>query len=952
MVRYPFAIFPLVAVRALLGAVMPKFLSRLLRRTPDFSARLPRPRFLPRFAALVVSGTVLGLLAASFAGHPMDPPGWLDPFGAVVTHIRHVTAGVGVLFGKDADAAAVIGARIEFFVVAVAVIISLRWLKFWWLTVRPGPIEVAHLDEASTSVDIGSEQNTEQAALGAYVTMMLREKLSSVSVYLPTPTPGEAVGGGFLQTMRESSRESWWATTIEVISRIIPRSAYRVDGAILHRPGNKDSCGVSVRVTVLPRQRTVAGTVWAPTPEQAAERAARVVAAAILPLTRRCLASPWRHWHGRSLPVELLDDYEEASAFRQQRRYDEALGRYRSALGRDSLNPLIRLEMAQIQEQLGLYLDALATYNSALVLWSGSPERYNSWLHGRQVDGTGRHRFTAWQRLGRWRRYGNPFLARFRYATALAYFEKLTPQWIKLDATDPRSRERSRLRHMLVKTLAERYGPVWRDGDGGPRMLRHAGKSHAEELKTKLTDLTEKAQPDDGAAALEAKVELKRIFILMSRYELQQLVRDHRSWLGWVDDSELTTRSLKMAHDSWITLRLEVAARGRDEANESALAPGEAETLLGGLHRRIERATRSTSVWMDHYNAACVFGQALVLIGRDEQHRSFARAATKALFTGLESADSSHVSRQRSWILSEDADLRELRRCSEFQPFAAAIGSASGPVVLRPRRTQITELSEYSLRLVVECARTMESRWHADDGGDDGHAWWIVHQLTAAHRNWPDRLAAITYFRDRPAGAAPWQVALPDIATLDPPEADHVDAGHEHANFVETWSDALITQRNLCQIRAALWIRSHFFVDQANKSFTAAPGTAAGAQSWAALRQVVVTGRVPADNADIREEALRIINKANEALADRQKTAEQLTGPEFDWENQAWQWAEMQRVTYPNKSGPPDCRTTHALARAFAALALAYDAAIDGDSDQRIGDASMPLSEARRLIGT
>lgn len=922
---------------------MPRLVSRLLGRSPDFAARLPRPRFLPRFLAVVASGTVLVLIARSFAGHPTNLPSWLD---WLVTQIRHVTAGVPAVFGKDAEASSVIGARIEFFVVALAVIIALRSLVFWWLTMRPGPIQVSHLQDTTTD-----EASTDKVS--PYVTMALREKLSGVSVYLPTPTPGDAVGGGFLQTMRESTRDSWWASAIQFVSRIIPSSAYRVDGAVLRRPGADDSYGVSVRVTVLPRQRTVANTVWAATPEQAAACAARVVAAAVLPLTRRCLASPWRHWYGRSLPVELLEEYEAASACREQRRYDEALGHYQAALDRDSLNPLIRLEMAQLQEQLGLYLDALATYASALALWSGSPERYNSWLHGQQVDGTGRRRFTAWQRMRRWRRYGNPFPTRYRYALALAYFEKLVPQWVKPEANDPRSRERARLRHLLVKTLAERYGPVWRPDERAPNDRR----SKVDHLHVTLTDLTKQAQSEVPQVAWNARARLKRMFLAMSRYELQKLVRDHRSWLGWADDSDLTTRSLKLARDSWIDVRQAVAAHGLDD-NGTAPTNRTLDRLLTRLPAQIDRTTRSSTAWMDHYNAACVYGQALVLVRGTERHRTLARAAVKELFAGLESADTAQVSRQRSWILSEDADLRELRRYSEFQPFVAAIGPAGGTVVLRPRRTQIAELSEYQTRLLRECAHTMESRWQERNSrldvaelerqdwlDDDAHAWWRVHQLAIGHRNWPDRLAAIDYFRKRPAGASPWQVALPDIATFSPAEADRAGTDDRIAEEVDEWSDALIARGNLCEILVALWIRQHFRIDTAGRRFidtNASDDCVARAGRWRQLREVVAAGQASWAGPVCREDALSIIDTANATLSEKASVPRsRLQEPNVDWEALAWRWAEDQRLGYPNHGSELE-KPAAALARAFAALAIAYE---------KIGDTAMPLEEAQQLVG-
>jgi tetratricopeptide (TPR) repeat protein len=938
---------------------MPRFVSRLLRRSPDVSARLPRPRFWPRFVALLASVFVLVLLAAWFADHPWHPPGWLDPGGVigwVVQRIQYVFAGVGSLFDKDPTAAGVIGAHIEFFLVAFAAIVSLRWLTFWRLTARPGPIEVSDLATTATGAASGAEAATASDAerLSPYVTMMLREKLTSVSVYLPTPGPGDAVGGGFLQTMRESTRDSWWASVIEFVTRIIPRSAYRVDGAMLRRNGNDESYGVSVRVTVLPRQRTVANTVWGATPEEAAERAARVVGAAILPLTRRCLASPWRHWYGRTLPVELIEEYEEASAFREQRRYDEALGRYQAALDRDSLNPLIRLEMAQIQEQLGLYLDALANYDTALALWAGSPERYNSWLHGKPVEGTGRHPFTAWQRWQRWRRHGNPFPGRYRYALALAYFEKLAPQWVKPEGDDPRARERARLRHMLVKTLAERYGPVWRPNDEGrPHLVAQAGDSKAEHLRTTLETLTCDARSTDQDVARKARTKLKMIFLLMSRHELRQLVRDHSSWLGWAEDSDLTTRSLKLARDSWIDLRLTCAEHDLDE-DGAVPKIAEVKASLTGLSNRIERVTESSSLWMEHYNAACVYGQAMVLVRGDDMHRTYARAAVKELFAGLESADSSQVSRQRSWILSEDADLRELRTCSEFQRFAAAISSAGGPVVLRPRRTQIAELGEYQVRLLRECARTMEYRWTEwsaraqaatgleRDGwvDEDAYAWWMVHQLAVGYRNWPDRLEAIRYFRHRPSSDPSWQVALPDLATFIPPEVDRADAGHELAARVEDWSNDFIKRGNLCQILVALWIRENFRSEPTPRRFThvAAP-TADDCPTrvgrWQELSRYVALGQAATKKPGDPEEAKAIVKKANDTLGG------ELPSSTVDWEEPAWRWAERQRAAYPCRESGLTGAPALALARAFAALSIAYEG---------VGDAATPLAHARRLI--
>jgi hypothetical protein len=226
----------------------------------------------------------------------------------------------------------------------------------------------------------------------------------------------------------------------------------------------------------------------------------------------------------------------------------------------------------------------------------------------------------------------------------------------------------------------------------------------------------------------------------------------------------------------------------------------------------------------------------------------------------------------------------------------------------------------------------MEARWHVRQGDDvwdeeDGHAWWQVHQLAVGHRHWPDRLAAITYFRDRPDGSPKWDVALPDIATFSPPDADRED------DRVDTWARDLIRRDNLCEILVAVWIRSHFRLDAAARKFRCNPMDSP--LRWLELRELVTRAQaVRKHDAALLDGARRIIEKANEVLA-------QPPPDVTSWEDQAWHWAEEQRLSHPHDASPMAETTRYALARVYAALALAYAG---------VGDPGLALKEAHALL--
>jgi hypothetical protein len=92
---------------------------------------------------------------------------------------------------------------------AVFLLFCLRALVFWWYAVKPGPIELLPLTDA-TGAGTGTPCDE--------LTVTLRERLAAVTLYLPDASLGNAEPAGFLQTLRETSKErSSWATALDLL---------------------------------------------------------------------------------------------------------------------------------------------------------------------------------------------------------------------------------------------------------------------------------------------------------------------------------------------------------------------------------------------------------------------------------------------------------------------------------------------------------------------------------------------------------------------------------------------------------------------------------------------------------------------------------------------------------------------------------------------------------------
>jgi hypothetical protein len=235
------------------------------------------------------------------------------------------------------------------------------WLEL--LAWSPGTIQVPEF------------QTTEQleGVTAAQLTTRFRNTLSTLRLQTDAPSPGASPPSDFLDVLSKDSALQSAASGISVaqvaslLRAAFPPTAVEVRGTLVRRNDPSGRCyGVSLQVVRLPKGGSRLSDVWDTNWERAVRRAADSATAAILPRTRRC-KGPWITWRGYVMDPVVFGAYEDAARLESERRYHAALRCCYTALKGDPLNRAIRLQLGKLQEQLGLYLEALGTYQSILM---------------------------------------------------------------------------------------------------------------------------------------------------------------------------------------------------------------------------------------------------------------------------------------------------------------------------------------------------------------------------------------------------------------------------------------------------------------------------------------------------------------------------------------------------------------------------------------------------------
>lgn len=386
-------------------------------------------------------------------------------------------------------------------VLLAGAVLALRRALFARLVRKPGPVEVTSF--TGTPAD---DRPCED------VLADFRRTLTTMSLSTPQSVPTEPSADTVLEDVKTAadSTTNAVATAAALLKALLQvRSAYRVSAQLRNRSGPKP-CGITVHVVTLPGARGEIDTFWADDWLEVAERAAHFVGSFILPRSRLAKGPPWTAWRGLAMPSALFHHSQLARGHVRARRYEEAMVEFHRALKIDPQNPHLRVELAQAQEQLGLYMDALAAYADVVAIESWYDRRL--WLRLRTL----RHGHSSGSPPSRFARSPNGrqalLIARYRLVCRLAAADELSDQWVRSDPAQPVG-DRNRRRAVERAALRQRL-TVW---------LSSSFRLYAKEQ-------LQRTDPSDIDAALRRQLQVRHFLQFVAKREAVDLIRDYR-WI-------------------------------------------------------------------------------------------------------------------------------------------------------------------------------------------------------------------------------------------------------------------------------------------------------------------------------------------------------------------------------------------------------------------------------------
>ncbi len=668
-------------------------------------------------------------------------------------------------------------------VAAVATIGTLVWLawcvrrlRFEFLAWWPGRIIVQNFVSSSDT----------PAAEVERLTTTFRDRLGMSHLQSPASVPAPAEQGDFLDVLARNGVDSGnlLGSLLSLLRAAFPTHAYEVSGALVTRKGRRPY-GVTVHVVRAPGKGGGGHTVWDTSWTGAVRQAADHATAAILPRTRVC-RSPWTAWRRYYMPPALLQHYEQAAECEHQRRYDEALASYYEALHLDPMNHGLRLQIGFLQEKLGLYLDALDTYENILEVAEPSSD-------GDVVRRSYRH--SARDDLDQ-----TLLVARYRYAVLLGG-PKLPGQWRKLHTGKPSTRRddaRERLRERLAPKLTKLFEEALGSSEVGATadpVYEEAGQSPppAERFHSSLRVPARSTQDAERLPELFLLASLARLADLRRRIPPSRPWRRPPLTRAAVRVSTLVVRE---------RLRLELCGSHCERDIERLKAEIKSIEPAGGFDG-----------WQEHYNVACMW--ALPLLENGSAHaEELACLAVKSLESATERADTEFLVSRRDWLVSEDPDLRGLRALPRFKSFEVAYFPSAAPTPQRPRDVHRWEVSRYTLELVRAAAQRWEDTWERRARElepvtgmrlllrwceDELSARRLIRDVALHHRDWQTRFELLDRMRGWSVeyGFEPIEVAFPDF-----PHQRELGAAHGN---IEKATSAAIDDKDM---------RLHDVVDQ------------------------------------------------------------------------------------------------------------------------------------------
>jgi hypothetical protein len=605
--------------------------------------------------------------------------------------------------------------------ILLIVLVNIRSLSLAIIAFRVNsPVEVKPLDNATHNRDLDTHP----------LDVAFSDYLALSRIYRIPTVPGEQEPDRLIEVLKVPTSAGWTGVLSAAVSYAFPRRAFLVTASLLDRKGAQ-GCGVSVQVRRFPGLAVHLETQWSSTFERALQRGAYAVAAHITQQTKACRKIPWSEWENRerALPTALFRNYQRAKQMVGERRYDEALALFHSALSHDAGNIGIRYDVGQLYERLELYPDALLTYME-LVDEIFPVRRSGSMVQSDRVAAP------KW-----WPRSANrdPFIIRYRYIVALGQGDLLAQ-----DLVDSQSRAPSSSR--------EYEDPPWRTQE-----LSEIARL----LSTRLDQLYKeycKASLWDLIINVNSRREISKFLLKCADREAEMLIRDigrirlRPRWLGSRRRSVLTPVATKVAQLT-IAYRLEKLDR-RATVDE-----------LRKMKRKLDNAkydAEGSRNWLEHYNAACYYAAAIVNDTREiAGNRQYAEEAVAALGRAAHyGGQIEFVRSKKYWLQAGDPDLRGLRYYKCFRAFEARVYGHPLPATARLSRY---ELYRFLRALLRRAARELEKKWRdravqcrlgvsnaefEDWWRQELRAWGMAIRLGRFYNQWQTRQAALAEIRN------------------------------------------------------------------------------------------------------------------------------------------------------------------------------------------------------------
>jgi hypothetical protein len=731
------------------------------------------------------------LLVAIGVTYPNHRP--VTPADALAQGLQHVT-----------DGRFTPGIWLEL-IVLLMILVDIRrlWLTFLAFRVN-SPIEVKPLDDATRDRGLDTHR----------LDVIFRDYLALSRLYQIPAVPGDQEPDRLIEVLSTPVAQGWLGVFSAALAYAFPRRAFVVTASLLERDRDHQP-GVTVQVRRLPGLPVHLESQWSSTFERALQRAAFAVAAHITQQTKACRRVPWSEWarRRRELPVSLFRDYQRAKQMVSERRYDEALALYHSALRQDADNIGMRYDVGQLYERLGLYPDASLMYLSLVdeIFPSKSDSRLTASLTlvAQRMDAAPvlsspirgrRPRNRAWRPTWWPSPPGSnrdPFIIRYRYVIVLGQGELLAreliaPQWPELRQFIASQSQPNR--DTSSGGYVREYRP-WRAielEEIGRLLSKRLDSLYSSICKDSLEMLLKRLQNTQGTQSTrigrsEARVRRRvtRYLLTCAEYEADTLVRDIEM-IGRVPRGIRTRWSSFLTPTAALQAKLMISYRLRRLDAHGRTHLGRWPVDLDETKKSLERIgyfADSAVNWLEHYNAACLYALAVV-DDTDElsAHNNYAYESVAALDRATRFGDQvEFVTSKKYWLQAGDPDLAGLRHYRSFRAFEARVYVHPLPATV--------ELSKYELyrflrTIVRQAARYLENEWRRRAGRSSdyvGHvefeewwrqelrAWEISIRIGRFYRQWQTRHAALTAIREwfESFGPEAAPIPYPNIAIDD-----------------------------------------------------------------------------------------------------------------------------------------------------------------------------------------